>query len=74
MDGQKHKSLHIFKVLWKEPTGIELDNAAVAYRDFCPDRVVEKALQGSDILYLRLKDAKESTMRPLEGGTPHTVK
>ena len=44
------------------------------YRDFCPDRVVEKALQGGDILYLGLKDAKESTMRPLEGGTTHTVK
>ena len=27
-----------------------------------------------DILYLGLKDAKESTMRPLEGGTSHPVK
>lgn len=45
MDGQKHKSLHIFKVLWKEPTRVELDNGAVAYRTSVPDRVVEKALK-----------------------------
>lgn len=74
MDGQRHRSLHIFKVLWKKSTRVELDNRAVEYRGFCPDRVVEKALQGGDILYLGLKDAKESTTGPLEGGTTHTVK